>query len=60
MSDPNHEWIDMHCHLSFLDITPEQAIAQAQAAGVTRLITIGTCPDDHQIVLDLTEKHSSC
>ena len=60
MSEPVTKWIDMHCHLSFLDISPEQAIEQGKAAGVERFITIGTCPDDHQIVVDLTEKHSDC
>jgi TatD DNase family protein len=60
VSEPTHQWIDMHCHLSFLDISPEQAIEQGQAAGVTRFITIGTCPDDHQIVVDLAKKHSDC
>lgn len=51
-------WIDVHTHLNFLkDTTPEEAIAAAAAAGVDRFITIGTEPKDHQVVLDLAEKH---
>jgi TatD DNase family protein len=50
-------WIDIHTHLNFLEITPEEAIAQAQADGVERMITIGTEPQDHQIVLDIARRH---
>lgn len=51
-------WIDVHTHLNFLKgETPEQAIHVAQAAGVERFITIGTEPGDHEIVLQLAEKH---
>jgi TatD DNase family protein len=49
------QWIDVHCHLNFLDVSPEQAVEQARAAGVTRLVTIGTCPDDHGEVLRLVD-----
>lgn len=51
-------WIDVHTHLNFLkDKTPEQALAEAQAAGVTRFITIGTEPADHPVVLAIAQKH---
>jgi TatD DNase family protein len=54
----NQGWIDIHTHLNFLkDTTPEKAVAEAQAAGVARMITIGTEPDDHSIVLALAKKH---
>ncbi|MES2965782.1 MAG: TatD family hydrolase [Bdellovibrionota bacterium] len=50
-------WIDVHTHLNFLkDTTPEQAMAEARAVGVTRFITIGTEPADHPVVLALAEK----
>jgi TatD DNase family protein len=50
-------WIDVHTHLGFLkDKTPEQAIAEAQAVGVARFITIGTEPKDHPLVLELARK----
>lgn len=49
-------WIDVHTHLNFLEVTPEEAVAQAKAQGVERMFTIGTEPEDHQIVLDLAKK----
>lgn len=53
-----HEWIDIHCHLDRLEGGPEHALKLAQEAGVKRLITIGTEPNDLPIVLDLAEKYS--
>ena len=51
-------WIDVHTHLNFLkDMTPEEGLAQARAAGVTRFITIGTEPADHMVVLELARKY---
>lgn len=50
------KWADLHCHLNFLETSPEEAVAAAQAVGVERMITIGTCSEDHQTVLDLVQK----
>ncbi len=51
-------WIDVHTHLNFLKgETPEQGIQAAEAAGVSQMITIGTEPKDHNVVLRLAEKH---
>ncbi|MES2857034.1 MAG: TatD family hydrolase, partial [Bdellovibrionota bacterium] len=51
-------WIDVHTHLNFLKgVTPEEALEQGRAAGVTRFITIGTEPADHEIVLGLATKY---
>jgi TatD DNase family protein len=51
-------WIDVHTHLNFLKgITPEQAIQQAKENGVSRIITIGTEPKDHDVVLEIARKH---
>jgi TatD DNase family protein len=50
-------WIDVHTHLNFLEISPEQALSEAKQAGVERVITIGTEPKDHQVVLDLAQKY---
>ena len=51
-------WIDVHTHLNFLKgLTPEAAMSEARAAGVTRFITIGTEPKDHGVVLDLARKY---
>ncbi len=50
------EWVDIHCHLDRLEGGPEAAFKLAQAAGVKKLITIGTDPDDLPIVLELAKK----
>lgn len=51
-------WTDIHTHLNFLEITPEQAIEQGKEKGVNRMITIGTEPKDLPIVLELAQKHA--
>jgi TatD DNase family protein len=50
-------WIDVHTHLNFLDISPEEAIRVATEQGVNRFITIGTEPQDWPVVLQLAEKY---
>jgi TatD DNase family protein len=51
-------WIDVHTHLNFLkDLSVEQALKDANAAGVTRFITIGTEPKDHDVVLEIAGKY---
>lgn len=49
-------WIDIHTHLNFLELSPEEAIKVATDKGVNRFITIGTEPDDLPVVLDLAQK----
>src|SRR3954465_3442892 len=44
-------WIDIHTHLGMLKIPVEEAVAKAAAAGVNKMINIGTAPHDHQQVL---------
>lgn len=51
------KWIDLHCHLNFLEITPDEALAAARGVGVERMITIGTCEADHGTVLELVKKY---
>lgn len=51
------EWIDIHAHLNMLEEGVEAAIANAKAAGVKKIITIGTEPGDHPIVLDIARKY---
>jgi len=51
-------WIDIHTHLNMLEMTPEQGLENAKNAGVTHVITIGTCPEDWPIVLDLSKRFS--
>lgn len=51
-------WIDVHTHLNMIkDATPEATIAEGQAAGVERFITIGTEPDDLPVVFDIAKRH---
>ena len=52
------EWIDVHCHLDRLEGGSEHALQLALAAGVKRLITIGTEPADLPTVIALSEKYS--
>jgi len=50
-----NRWIDVHTHLNILEITPAEAVRRARAAGVERLITIGTQPGDHALVQQLAQ-----
>jgi len=52
-----HPWLDIHTHLNFLEEGPEAALELAQKRGVRSMITIGTEPNDLQVVLDLARKH---
>jgi TatD DNase family protein len=51
------EWIDIHAHLNMLEEGVEASIATAKAAGVKKIITIGTGPDDHPLVLEIARKY---
>ncbi len=48
--------IDTHAHLSSLD-DADEAVERAAAAGVTRILTVGTDLDDCQRALSLAERH---
>lgn len=50
-------WIDVHTHINMLELSPDDALAAAEAADVDRLITIGTNPDDLPTVLGLAQKY---
>jgi TatD DNase family protein len=49
-------WIDMHAHLDRLEHSPEEAIRIAEEQNVKKIITIGTEPQDLELVLSLSEK----
>jgi TatD DNase family protein len=55
---PSVQWIDVHVHLDKLEEGVEAALSQARAAGVQRMITIGTEPNDLPVVLELAEKNA--
>jgi TatD DNase family protein len=48
--------IDTHAHLTALD-DPDEAVARAAQAGVTRILTVGTSVDDCRCALELADKH---
>jgi TatD DNase family protein len=48
--------IDTHAHLTSLD-DPDEAVARAAGAGVTRILTVGTDLDDCRRALALAERH---
>jgi TatD DNase family protein len=51
------ELVDTHCHLHFADYFSEpcRIVADAKAAGVTRLINIGTTLEDSKKAIDFAE-----
>lgn len=52
-TDPTDlKWIDVHMHIDKLETSPEEALSLAQSVGVDRVITIGTEPADHPVVID--------
>ncbi len=51
------EWIDLHCHLDMMEDGAEKALENARAAGVRKVVTIGTEPADHDFVLKISEKY---
>jgi TatD DNase family protein len=44
-------WIDVHAHLDMLEDSPEVTLQKAKEAGVSKIVTIGTEPSDHEFVL---------
>ncbi len=51
-------WIDIHCHLDRLEGGSEAALYSAKSVGVSKIITIGTEPEDLQTVIDLAVKYA--
>jgi TatD DNase family protein len=51
-------FFDTHAHLDYLDYTPDlpEVIARAQAAGITKIISIGTSMDSSERAIRLSEK----
>jgi TatD DNase family protein len=48
-------WIDTHCHLDYGE--PEELVAEALAADVEALITIGVSADHLEKLMELTQKY---
>jgi TatD DNase family protein len=51
------EWMDLHAHLDKLEEGPEEALRLAREAGVIKIATVGTDPEDLPLVLELAEKN---
>jgi TatD DNase family protein len=49
--------IDTHAHLDALDDDPVDVVARARAAGVTRILTVGTDVDGCRRALELADRH---
>lgn len=58
MKDLKVSLFDMHAHINFLEVTPEEAIQEALDNGVKKIVTIGTCPKDLSEVLELSKVHA--
>ncbi|WP_216934951.1 MULTISPECIES: TatD family hydrolase [unclassified Acinetobacter] len=55
-------FVDTHCHLTMLDLTPyngdlDQALAQAREAGVSRFMSISVDLDDHIALAEIAARH---
>lgn len=51
-------WIDLHTHLDKLEEGPDEALRKAREAGVRKLVTIGTEPQDLPVVLEFSRKYA--
>ena len=51
-------WIDTHCHIDKLKLSPEEILNSAKKSDVFCILTIGTELEDWSEVLSLSEKHS--
>lgn len=53
------EFVDTHCHIHFPDyaLEPETVIADAAAAGVTRLMAVGCTLADSQLGVEMAQRH---
>ncbi|MFU9047098.1 TatD family hydrolase [Acinetobacter tibetensis] len=56
-------FVDTHCHLTMLDLTPydgnlDLALAQAREAGVTKFMSISVDLDDHIALAEIAARHA--
>lgn len=49
-------WFDNHCHLTSLKQEPEEAVASATEAGVTRLLTVGCTVADSLAAAEIADR----
>src|SRR5438045_1642419 len=55
------ELVDTHCHAHFEDFAPDpkRVVSDAEAAGVTKFIVVGTTLEDSQKALDFAAAHNN-
>ncbi|AOA57960.1 TatD family hydrolase [Acinetobacter larvae] len=56
-------FVDSHCHLNLLDLTPYQgdldaALQQARDNGVSRFMAISVALEDHQVLAEIAQRHA--
>ncbi len=59
MTDPSIEWIDSHCHLAHERVAGDEAVAEASAAGVVGLVTVGCDVADSSAHREVARAHRS-
>jgi len=58
--DQNHIMlVDSHCHLDYLKDELDEVITNAKNAGVTHLLTVGTCRENAVIVQNICAKYTN-
>lgn len=50
-------WVDSHCHLQWVD-DPDRAVARAVAAGVERMVCVGTDLESSLRAIEIAEAHA--
>jgi len=56
-------FIDSHCHLNRLDLTPydgslDRALEAARVVGVSRFLAVSVDLDDYSVLMDIAERHA--
>lgn len=51
-------WIDVHTHINMLELNMDEALKEARANGVERMITIGTGHDDLEKVIQYSRENA--
>lgn len=51
-----HRWFDNHCHLTTMKTDPAEAVADAAASGVVRLLTVGCDLEDSRQAVAIAQR----
>ena len=58
MKEHRAMWFDNHCHFTSMKADTDEALDAAQAAGVTRFLTVGCTIDDSQAAISIAAQHN--